>query len=93
MLCTIWCHLYNLKNVKDTHGEMLLLVKLQAKSCNFTNSNTPPFLFLSVYFENFFFEDVLALIKFQPILVQCFIPIPFYTISISFKGYRNKILG
>ena len=29
MLCAIWYHLYNLKNVKNTHGEVLLLVKLQ----------------------------------------------------------------
>ena len=32
MFCAIWYHLYNLKNVKNTHGGMLLLVKLQAKS-------------------------------------------------------------
>ena len=30
MRCTIWYHLYNLKNVKNTHGGALLLVKLQA---------------------------------------------------------------
>ena len=30
MRCAIWYHLYNLKNVKYTHGEVLLLVKLQA---------------------------------------------------------------
>ena len=29
--CIIWYHLYNLKNVKNTRGGMLLLVKLQAK--------------------------------------------------------------
>ena len=29
MLCTIWYHLYNLKNVENTHGGVLLLVKLQ----------------------------------------------------------------
>ena len=29
--CATWYHLYNLKNVKNTHGGMLLLVKLQAK--------------------------------------------------------------
>ena len=28
--CAIWYHLYNLKNVKTTHGEVLILVKLQA---------------------------------------------------------------
>ena len=26
MLCTIWYHLYNIKNVKNTHGGVLLLV-------------------------------------------------------------------
>ena len=30
--CVIWKHLYNLKNVKKTHGGVLLLVKLQSKS-------------------------------------------------------------
>ena len=30
--CAIWYLLYNLKNLKNTHGGMLLLVKLQAKS-------------------------------------------------------------
>ena len=30
--CAIWHHLHNLKNVKHTHGGMLLLVKLQAFS-------------------------------------------------------------
>ena len=30
MLWAIWDHLYNLKNVKNTHGGMFLLVKLQA---------------------------------------------------------------
>ena len=31
MFCAIWYHLYNLKNVKNIHGEVLLLVKMQAK--------------------------------------------------------------
>ena len=25
MLCAIWYHLYNVKNMKNTHGEVLLL--------------------------------------------------------------------
>ena len=29
--CAIWYHLHNLKNMKNTHGEVLILVKLQAK--------------------------------------------------------------
>ena len=35
MRCAIWYHLYNLKNVKNTHGGVLILVKLQAEAtCN-----------------------------------------------------------
>ena len=30
MFSAIWYHFYNLKNVKNTHGGMLLLVKMQA---------------------------------------------------------------
>ena len=30
MLCAIWYHLYNLTAMKNTHGGVLLLVKLQA---------------------------------------------------------------
>ena len=41
MRCTIWYHLYNLKNVKNTYGGVLLLAKLQVSACNFTKSNTP----------------------------------------------------
>ena len=32
-VCTIWHHFYNFKNVKNTHGEVLLVVKFQAKAC------------------------------------------------------------
>ena len=32
MFCAIWYHLQNFKNVKNTHGGVLLLVKLLAKS-------------------------------------------------------------
>ena len=39
MRCAIWYHLYNLKNMKNTHGEVLILVKLQAEACNFTKIN------------------------------------------------------
>ena len=45
--CTFWYHLYNSENVKNTYGGVLLLVKLQAKTCNFTKSNTPPWLFFT----------------------------------------------
>ena len=32
MRCAIWCYLRNLKGVKNTHGGVFLLVRLQAKS-------------------------------------------------------------
>ena len=49
MVCAIWYHLYNLKNVKNTHEEVLLLVKLQALACNFTKSNTSPWVFFTFF--------------------------------------------
>ena len=33
MVCTICYDLYNLKNVKNTHRGVLLLVKLQNEAC------------------------------------------------------------
>ena len=45
MICTVWYHLYNFKNVKKSHGGGLILVKLQASACNITKSNTPPWAF------------------------------------------------
>ena len=45
MRCAIWYHLYNFKNVKNAHGGMLLLIKLQALASNFTKTNTPPCAF------------------------------------------------
>ena len=41
MLCAIWCYLYNLQNVKNTHGLVLILVKLQAEA--------KPFLSLYIF--------------------------------------------
>ena len=50
MRCAIWYHLYNLKNVKNTHGGVLILVKLQAEACNFTTKiNTPPWVFFTFF--------------------------------------------
>ena len=35
-LCATWYHFCNLKKVKNNHGRVLLLVKLQAEISNFT---------------------------------------------------------
>ena len=42
MLCAIWYHLFNFKNVKKTHGGVL------HKCNNFIKSNTPSWVFLRV---------------------------------------------
>ena len=49
MRFAIWYHLYNLKNVKNTHGRVLILVKLQAEACNFTKINIPLWLFFTFF--------------------------------------------
>ena len=41
MRCAIWYHWYNFKKVENTHGGVLILVKLQA----FNKINTPPWVF------------------------------------------------
>ena len=37
------------KTVKNTHGGVLLLVKLHAKAWNFTKGNTPPWVFFTFF--------------------------------------------
>ena len=63
MLCAIWNHLYNLKNVINTHVGTSLLVRLQAY---FTKSNTPPFFFC--FFCFVFFSCFLKLYKWYQIV-------------------------
>ena len=56
MRCAIWYHLHNLKNVKNTHGGVLLsIVKLHAKAFNFTKSNTPAWVFFTLACTFFMF--------------------------------------
>ena len=47
MLCEIWYHSQNFKNVKNTHGIVLFFVKFQASACNFTKSNATPWVFFT----------------------------------------------
>ena len=47
MCYAIWYHLSNFKNMENTHGGVLLLVKLQAEFSNFTKSNTLPWVFFT----------------------------------------------
>ena len=41
MFCAIWYDLYNLKNIKNTHGGVL--------SLQLTKSNTPPWVFFTLF--------------------------------------------
>ena len=68
MLCAIWCHLYNLKNVKITHGGVLILVKLQAlansrKASHINCENT--WIATSVKFWKNHHDRIVVLIKSQ----------------------------
>ena len=49
MLCAIWYHLENLKNVKYTYGGVLPLVKLHAKACIFDKSKTHSSVFFTFF--------------------------------------------
>ena len=50
MFCGISHHFCNLKNVKNTHGGVLLLVKLHAKSLiAFAKTNTSPWIFFHFF--------------------------------------------
>ena len=51
MRCAIWYHLYNLKNVKNTHGGVLLLVKLQALSHSFRDTHREFWQYLEYQFQ------------------------------------------
>ena len=45
VISQVWYHLYNLKDLKSTHGGVLLLVT--DKACNFTKCNIPPWVFFT----------------------------------------------
>ena len=50
MRCAIWYQLYNLKNVKNTHGgvkKAWLKARNKLKACNVTKSNTLPWVFFT----------------------------------------------
>ena len=49
MLCAIWYNLYNLKNVKNAHGGVVLLLSCRLKPYNFIKSNTPPWVFFRLF--------------------------------------------
>ena len=52
-ICTIWCYLCNLKNVKNTHEEVLFLVKLQALLSLQGKPSLQANSIINVFFRNF----------------------------------------
>ena len=66
MLCVIWYHFYNLKNVENTHGGVLLLLKLQV----FTKSNPPPWVFFTIL-KLYKWYKILQRTTYVSILVFC----------------------
>ena len=94
MYCAIWYYFYNLKEVKNTHRGVLLLVKLQASVHNFAKNNNLPCAF-STFFKlykwyqiaqritNVFSKtqaQLLTLLGFVRFLLRCF----------AFLSYRKK---
>ena len=47
--CTIWYHLYNLKNVKAIHGVVLISAKFLSEASNLTKSSTPSRVFFTFF--------------------------------------------
>ena len=55
MRSAIWYHLYNLKNVKNNHGGVLILVKLQASAVQRT-TNTDPLVLEQLLVPSFYLK-------------------------------------
>ena len=67
MRCLIWYHLCNLKNMKNTHGGVLILVKLQA-SARYQYINLVTIQYkncLSIFKRNFFWYDFCNFVSFK----------------------------
>ena len=47
MFCAIWYLLYNFKNVENTNGGVILLLKLKPSAYNFTKNDALPLVFLT----------------------------------------------
>ena len=83
MLCAIWNHLHNLRNVKNALGKLLPLVKFQAKASNFTKSNTPPWVFIT-FFKLYKWYQIAQRIS----NIQCFQKSFFQWLFILRNGFR-----
>ena len=71
VVCAIWNHSYNLKNVENTRRGVLLLLKLQAKACNFAKSNTFPRVFL-IFLKLYKWYQIAHSISCEGLINSCF---------------------
>ena len=70
MLWAICYHTHNLKNVKNTHGGVLLFVKLQASACNFTTKrNIPAWGVFQVFFELYKWYQIVKSLSIDQLLL------------------------
>ena len=84
--CAISYHLYNLKNVKNTHGGVLILVNLQAEAYNFTKINTPSWLFFT-FFKLYKWHQIAQCITYGQTWKTC----PFPLSSMCSKIHKTDI--
>ena len=100
MLCVIWHHFNNLKNVKNIHGGVSLL----ALACNFTNRNTPPsvlFSFFKSFFKFFEYQNLVygqcltqavSLIFKTSISIECLTIVLLKTMSCNFPEFTLLVV-
>ena len=64
--CAIWYQLYNFKNVKNTHGGVLIL------ACNFTKINAPPLVFFT-FLKLYKCYQIAQRITYEEIFICCLV--------------------
>ena len=77
----IWYYLFNLKNVKNTHGGVLMLVK-------FTKINTPPWVFFT-FFELYKWYQIEQRTTYPCTFLHVLTILYFLTITIVYKFRLN----
>ena len=87
MRYAIWYHLYNLKNVKNTHKGVLILVKLQSEAYNFTKINTPSWVFFT-YFKLYKWYHIAQRTTYLSIVQS----LALSSSQIHYKMLRNNII-
>ena len=105
--CATWYYLYNLKNVKNTHGKVLLLVRLQTVTflyplktsenlyptvCNFTKINLPPWVFFTCFKLYKWYQIAQSITFSSSKLAQCFYP-PYFKYRVVFQEQLEDYSG